>query len=139
MSTKRERILSRPNLKPVPLYVEEWEETVYIRRLSLDDQAALGDNKSPAETTAAVLIASLQDEDGEPIFLPEDSEAIRKMPFPIVLKVFSESAKLNGLTTKELDEAMESFGPARTGSGPSGSPSPSAVPEMNSETSALRS
>jgi len=140
VSTKRERILSRPNLKPVPFYVEEWEETVYIRRLSLDDQDAMSEEgRSSADMTVAVLIAALVDDEGKPIFTAEDLPAIRAMPFVIVAKVFAQSAKLNGLTTKELDEAMASFETARTRSGPSESPSLSDVPETNSETSALRS
>jgi hypothetical protein len=140
VSTKRERILARPNLKPVPLYVEEWEETVYIRRLSLDDQDALSqDGLSSADMTVSVLIAALVDDEGKPIFVAEDLEAIRAMPFVVVAKVFAKAANLNGLTTKELDEAMASFDHARTESGPSDSPSPSAAPEMNSETSQVPS
>jgi len=135
MSTPRERIFEKNKAKRVPFYVEEWEETVYIRTLSVDDQADLSQGKTQAQMVSAVLIASLEDEEGQPIFLAEDAAAIRKMPFTAVLEVFSEAAKLNGLTNKELDEAMASFRQARTKPGPTESPSPSAVPEMNSETS----
>lgn len=139
MSTPRERILAKSKAKRVPFYVDEWEETVFIRMLSVDDQAELSQGKSQAEMVSAVLIASLEDEEGTPIFLAEDDEAIRKMPFIAVLEVFGEAAKLNGLTNKELEEAMESFRQARIKSGPTDSPSPSAVREMNSETSAVPS
>jgi hypothetical protein len=139
VSTPRERILAKSKAKRVPFYVDEWEETVFIRMLSVDDQAELSQGKSQAEMVSAVLIASLEDEEGTPIFLAEDDEAIRKMPFIAVLEVFGEAAKLNGLTNKELEEAMESFRQARIKSGPTDSPSPSAVREMNSETSAVPS
>ena len=81
--------------------------------------------RQPAEMPVAVLIAALVDEDEQPIFLPEDKDELAKEAFSVVLQVFSEVAKLNGLTTKELDEAMEAFGPARSESGPTDSPSPS--------------
>jgi len=139
VSTPRERILAKQKTKVVPFYVEEWEETVYIRQLSVDDQEDLAKNRTQAEQVAAVLIASLVDGDGNPVFLPEDASEIRKMPFAAVLEVFAEAAKLNGLTSKELDEAMASFAKARSESGHTDSPSPSAVPEMNSERSPVLS
>lgn len=96
------------------------------------DQVQLSEGTKPAEMPVAVLISALVDENERPIFEPGDRDELAKEAFSVVLRVFSEVAKLNGLTTKELDEAMEAFGPARSESGLTDSPSPSADPSLNS-------
>jgi hypothetical protein len=96
----------------VPLEVPEWGGEVYVRVLSAKDQAELSDGVKPAEMPIRVLLHCLVDEAGEPILKEEDAEALAEEDFPVILRVFAFVAKLNGLSTKELDEAMESFAPA---------------------------
>lgn len=135
MSLTREQILaSRGDRKPVRLEVPEWGGSVYIRHLTVADQVMMSEATKPADMPVAVLIACLVDENEQPIFEQADAAELAKESFAVVLRVFSEAARLNGLTTKELDEAMASFGPARAESPSTDSHSLSGDPSQNSET-----
>lgn len=113
MALTRDQILSaRRGRKPTALEVPEWGGTVYIRVLSAEDQLAIADSDGGV-TPVKVLVACLVDENGERLFSGEDATELGKEDFPVILRVFAEVARLNGLSSKELDEAMESFGIAR--------------------------
>ena len=56
-----------------------------------------------------VLVASLCDEQGHRLFSDEDGAELMKEDAPVIMRVFAFAAKLNGSSTKELDEAMENF------------------------------
>lgn len=120
MTLTREQILaSRADRKPVPLDVPEWGGEVYVRVMTVRDQAAIAEGKTPAEVPLLVLLHCLVDENGERILRDEDLEALASEDFPIIMRVFAFVAKLNGLSTAELEEAMESFAPAPDASLPS--------------------
>lgn len=109
MALTREQILAaRKDRKPTRLEVPEWGGEVYIRVLSMQDQMAWGDVDAK-ELPLRVLIAALVDEAGVAIFQEGDEEELAKEDFPVITRVFAEAARLNGLSTKELDEAMASF------------------------------
>jgi len=136
MSLSREQILaSRGDRRPVPVEVEEWGGTVYLKQLTVADQIKLSEANSPAQMPVAVLVACVCDENGVPLFHEADAQELAQESFSIILKVFAEAARLNGLSTKELDEAMASFEPARPSSGPSDSLSLSDDLSLNSESS----
>ena len=133
--TLREKIeaaQTRPDRKPKPMDVPEWGTTVYLRKLTVDDQIALSEGVEAKDMPVKVLLHCLVDEDGERALTDEDAALLGKEDFPLILRLFAEAAKLNGLSSKELDEAMAAFGPARSESGPTDSPLLSAVPEMSS-------
>jgi hypothetical protein len=110
MSTPRERILAsragRERL--IELRVREWGETVWIRTLSAKDQAGMIGGPE-GELPVRVLIKALVDADGAPIFSEADLPALMDEQFPVIYRVFAAVAKANGLTTKELDEAIAKF------------------------------
>jgi uncharacterized protein YfaA (DUF2138 family) len=109
----REQILaSRRDRKPHRFEVPEWGGDVFIRVLSAKDQMLLADGTDPKDTPVKVLLYSLVDEDGARLFTDEDFGALLEEDFPVIMRVFSEAAHLNGLSTKELDEAMEGFASA---------------------------
>jgi hypothetical protein len=112
--TARDQILGDgSNRKPVPLEgVPEWGEDVYVRVLSAKDQAELSDGAKPSEVPIRVLLHCLVDETAERILKDEDFDALASRDFPVIMRAFAFAAKLNGLSTKELEEAMESFAPA---------------------------
>lgn len=113
MSLTREQILaSRKDRKPVLLSVPEWGGDVYVRVLSAADQMALSDGVEPKDMAIRVILHCLVTEDGNQIFADDDAEELAKEDFPVIMRVFAFVAKLNGLSTKELEEAMESFAPA---------------------------
>jgi hypothetical protein len=106
----REQILAaRRDRKPHRFEVPEWGGDVFIRVLSAKDQMVLSDGVDPKETPVKVLCYSLVNEDGERLFSDEDFEALADMDWPVIMRVFTESAKLNGLSTKELEKAMQDF------------------------------
>ena len=129
---KIEASQTRPDRKPVPMDVPEWGTTVYLRKLSVDDQISMSEGVEAKDMPVKVLLHCLVDENGERALTDEDAALLGKEDFPIIMRLFAEAAKLNGLTTKELDEAMSIFEPARSESGPTVSPSLSAVPAMRS-------
>jgi hypothetical protein len=98
--------------KALPFYVEEWGGDVFIRPLTVAEQGALAE-ASPTQMPVRVILACVTDETGKPMFLDEDAGWLADEPFPVILKVFAQAAKLNGLSTAELDEAMRSFGATR--------------------------
>jgi hypothetical protein len=113
----REQILaSRKERKPVRLEVPEWGGEVYVRVLSAADQMALSDGVEPKEMAIKVILHCLVAEDGERIFTDDDADELAKEDFPVIMRVFGFVAKQNGLSTKELEEAMENFGPSPNGS-----------------------
>lgn len=110
MGLTREQILAaRRDRKPHRFEVPEWGGEVFIRVLSAADQMALTEGATPVEVPIKVLLASLVSEDGERLFTDEDFAELAREDFTVILRVFREAAHLNGLTTKELDQAMEGF------------------------------
>jgi hypothetical protein len=117
MTLTREQILaSRKDRKPVRLEVPEWGGDVFVRVLSAADQMVLSDGVEPKEMALKVIVHCLVTEDGERIFGDDDAGELAKEDFPVIMRVFGFVAKQNGLSTKELEEAMENFGPSPNGS-----------------------
>lgn len=114
MSLREQILASQADRKPVPLDVPEWGVTVWLKQMTVADQVALSEDVKPADMPVAVLLQCLVDDEGERIFTDDDAEALSRESFPIVLRVFAEAARLNGLSSKELDEAMSSFEQARS-------------------------
>lgn len=113
MTLSREQILrSRGDRKPVRLEVPEWGGAVFVRVLSAKDQMELSEGVKPTEMPVKVILHCLVDEQGNRILQDEDADALGEEEFPIVMRVFAAVAELNGLSTKELKEAVESFRPA---------------------------
>ena len=107
----REQILARSRERKLHrLEVPEWEGEVYVRVMSAAEQMALSRDVKPEELPVRLLLATIVTEDGERVFRDDDFDALAGEDFPVILRVFSFAAKLNGLSNKELEEAMEHFG-----------------------------
>ena len=142
MSLTREQILAarhREDRKPVKVSVPEWGGDVYLRVMTVADQAALSEDVKPLDMPVQVLLHCLVDETGNRLFGEDDADALAQEDFPLVLRLFSEAAKLNGLTSKELEAAMATFEQARDEQPSSGLPSLSGEPSQNSKPSLLPS
>ena len=140
MSLTREQILAarhREDRKPVKVSVPEWGGDVYLRVMTVADQVALSEDVKPAEMPVQVLLHCLVDEDGTRLFEDADAEALAEEDFPLVLRLFGEAAKLNGLTSKELEAAMAGFEQARGERLSSDSLSLSGDPSPNSKMSVV--
>src|SRR5262249_31168557 len=106
----RARILGlQRDRKPVPLEVEEWGDGVYMRVLTAAEQADLPEGTDPKDMPVRVILHCLVDAGGERIFADNDFEALEGFPFPEIMAVFAKVAKVNGLSSTELEEAVERF------------------------------
>lgn len=113
MTDARDQILKGGTRKPVKLEgVPEWGDEVYVRVLSAKDQAELSNGVPPTEVAVRILLHTLVSQDGTRILGDDDFEPLAANDFPVVMRAFAFTAKLNGLSSKELEEAMESFAPA---------------------------
>lgn len=113
MTLTREQILAaQTERRPTRLEVPEWGGEVYIRVLTFADQVALQDSIPAERMPIHVLMHTVVDENGQRIFGDEDAEQLMTFEFPVILRIFAEAAKLNGLSTAELEAAMASFAPA---------------------------
>jgi hypothetical protein len=103
-----------------PFLVEEWDLTVYIRRLTAADLKTTGLLDASKDSDAdAVLIklvsVCLANEDGETLFTQEQLESLADAEFAVLMRIFSECASINGLEMAGLEEAMAAFGAAQAG------------------------
>lgn len=97
-----------------PLEVPEWGGTVYARRLSAGEAESTGVfDGGGADMTVRMLVVCLADEDGNRIFTDEDVKELSAAEFSVVTRVFAEVAKLNGMATDDLDEAIAAFAAAQ--------------------------
>lgn len=113
MSETRERLLAlQKDRKPQRLDFPAWGDDIYIRVLSANDQADLLVEGEEKRLPLRIILHCLVDSDGERIFTDEDESALGEFPFPEIMAVYGQAAKLNGLSSKELEEALADFAPA---------------------------
>jgi hypothetical protein len=113
VSLTREQILAaRHDRKPQLFDVPEWGGSVYLRVLTAADQIALSDDVTPKDVPLQVLVHAIVDEQGVRVFTDDDVDELAQEDFPVIMRVFAAAAKLNGLSTDELEAAVASFGPA---------------------------
>jgi hypothetical protein len=118
--TREQIIAARADRKPVLHDVPEWGGSVYLRVLSAADQVALSDGVEAKDMPLLVLVHCIVDDDGQRIFGDDDVDELGQEQFPIIMRVFAAAAKINGLSTAELDAAIASFAPAQDGFSSSG-------------------
>jgi len=122
------------------VYVPEWERKVGIRSLSVKDQLdLLDDEPKPEIATMRILLAAMVDENGDRLLQDEDLPLLLDQPFPVLMPLLHASAKVNGLSTTELEAAMAAFARARGERPSTESPSPSGGPSQNSKPSPVSS
>lgn len=98
----------------VPVDVPEWGRKVFIRRLAVRDQVAIekmsGDD--PKMTGLRTLVLSLCDEDGSQLLGDDDLDLLMDQSLAVVIPLLMEAARHNGLSSKEVEEAVAAFGKA---------------------------
>jgi Phage tail assembly chaperone, TAC len=100
----------------VAVDVPEWEEKVYIRKISVRDQMQLSDEtQDPKRLAMRILLVSISDENGNRKLTDDDLELLLDQPFPVIMPLLLEAARVNGQSESEVREAVESFGNARSG------------------------
>jgi len=110
MTLTREQILaSRKDRKPVRVEVPEWGGDVFVRVLSAAQSLEFTEGKSDRDVLFVMLVNCLVDEEGQRVFTDDDVEALAEEDFPVIMRVYQRVAEVNGLPTKGLEDAMESF------------------------------
>lgn len=114
MPTREEFLAAARHGKPHKIEVPEiWSEPVYIRVLSAKDQISLTEGRDQSQVPFRVLVACICNEDGTPILQQGDEDILAEFPFPVILRVFTEAARINGISSQELEEAVAHFEPAQ--------------------------
>jgi hypothetical protein len=112
MAELRERIFAAAkDRKAEPLEVPAWGVTVWVKVLTVRDQIDLAEHPEGPDQILRVVIAGLVDDTGAPVFTEDDVEALSDQEWPTIQEVFREVAARNGMTLRELDEAMEGLAP----------------------------
>ena len=94
-----------------PLEVPEWDATVALRSLTVEQKAELvGDGaditpRQALECLPRVLVSCVYDpETDAPLFTDEDNEWLKEQPAAVVERVAGEAMELSGLTPDAADE-----------------------------------
>jgi hypothetical protein len=98
----------------VPVDVPEWGRKVYIRKMSVGEQIALAENEDPKILSLKIVLATICDENGERELEDEDFDLLLRQPVANILPVLAKVGEVNGLTSSDVQEAVQSFGQAQS-------------------------
>lgn len=108
----REAILAADDTKFAEVDVPEWGGTVRIRTITgteRDKFEAFRDNAlkrgSDIGATAYLVAMAICDENGKPIFKPEDMVALGAKNRAPLDRIYAEMCKLNGLSAAAVEDA----------------------------------
>lgn len=129
----KEQILSASDIKTVDVPVPEWGGVVRVAMMSGLSRDALVAGQSAgalshSEFAAHLLVATVVDANGDPLFTSEAVEALRLKSDVALRRVVSAAVKLNGLGPQAVEEAEKNSEAAQSGASGSVSPSSSAAP-----------
>lgn len=107
-----EKILTKKHLKA--LYIKDWDETVYIKKLSglkiIEHQQKLANIDENNEVEAYkylidLLILSLCDEKGEQLFNETHKESLIEQGFNTIQTLVKEVQAYNGIGINSIEDA----------------------------------
>ena len=106
----REQILGRkPARKTVT--VPQWGDSVQIQALTAGAAEAMTKDYHLVD----FVIASVINDDGTPMFSPEDRDALQRQEFAAVRCIATEAIEFNGLSTAAVDELVKNSEPGLNG------------------------
>lgn len=106
----REHILGRKP-KRHTVEVPEWEGIVTIQALTVGTAQAI----TPDQGLVDLVIASTINEDGTPMFSPEDREALQRLEFSACKRIADAAIAFNGLSNQSVEELAGNSGPGLNG------------------------
>ena len=123
-------ILEAADLKTEDVPVPEWGGTVRVAAMSGKSRDEYytrhGEGKIPySQFSANVLVATVVDEDGKPIFEESDIDALRTKSQAAMDRVLAVALRLNGLGPTAIEEAGKNSDAVPSGDFGSASPLPS--------------
>ncbi|WP_143037207.1 hypothetical protein [Paraburkholderia tuberum] len=106
--------------------VPEWGGAVGVKAMSGLERdafyATVGEKPSNARFSAALLVATVVDDTGAPIFAADDLDALMKKSAIVVARLVDVSLALNAIGPKAVEDAAKNSGAALSGASGSGSP-----------------
>ena len=91
--------------------VPEWEGTVLIQALTVGTAQAITAEQSLVD----LVIASTINEDGSPMFSPEDKESLQRMEFSACKRIADAAIAFNALSNQSVEELAGNSGPGLNG------------------------
>jgi len=113
----REAILTHPRRRCV-VEVPEWGGSVTIQELSIGSAHALMAERAEGRHVIALVMASVINEDGTPMFSPEDAEELSRLNFTGCRRIAEAINDFNGLKPTAVEDAAKN-----SATGPNGSSS----------------
>jgi len=105
MACLRDRLLAVKDFTLTPLEVPEWGETVFIKSLSVGDARKFADGN---ETNIfQMLVSSLHDEQGEPLFTMEDVPFFESRSPKAIERISEAILEANGLNEDADEDAKK--------------------------------
>lgn len=128
MALTREQILALDDLDTETLDVPKWGK-VRIRMLTGDERDKLDERFRPGSKTggweglrAWLVSLCCVDEQGQPLFTPEDAKTLGKKSSRAISAIFNAAMKLNGLTKDDAENLAKNSETAPSGGSGSSSP-----------------
>ncbi|QTD91759.1 hypothetical protein [Burkholderia anthina] len=110
----RQQILAASDLQSVDVPVPEWGGTVRVLMMSGTArdalQAQVVDNKSTSKFEAALIVATVVDDNGAPLFTVDDVAALQGKSSAALSRVSNAAMKLNRLGEKATEDAEKNSG-----------------------------
>ena len=133
----RDQILVGAPLASADVEVPEWGGIVRVREMTAGERDTFdillveGQHLDLRDYRAKLVPATACDEEGRLLFAPGDLDALTKLGAGAMDRLFEASARLNHLTSGDMDALGKVFA-ARGGASSSGSPSSSGGPSESS-------
>jgi hypothetical protein len=110
----REQILATDTVRTEAVAVPEWGGTFHVRGMSVVEMARFhramdaedAAAQSPARVGVRLLIACVCDDQGRPVFRPEDAEALERQGGALIDRLCVVANRVNGIGP-EAREAAE--------------------------------
>jgi hypothetical protein len=99
MSTTRDAVLNANDRPLVPIIVPDWNVTVWVNKIGLDEHEAIQANFLDG------MLLSLKDADGALLFTADDLPALKKKSLSAINFLAGEYAKVNGFDQKAVERA----------------------------------
>jgi hypothetical protein len=104
----REQILAADDLTRERVDVPEWGGPVFVRLMSAAEHARLGlafDSIPKEKVREHVVALTLCDDAGNPLFTPDDVEALGRKSKDAIERVFAAAQRLNKLGAADVEAA----------------------------------
>lgn len=114
-------IFGAPHLQSETVEVPEWGVSLIVSEMSGASRDAFyasrqdGANQSVSETQAVLLVATVVDEAGAPVFTVDDIPQLRSQSSAVLDRVSAVAMRLNGMSVSAVEDAAKNSEAAESG------------------------